>query len=286
MIMTLAKRVAPTRRDAVKAMVAGGAAAAGMTSRASGVQPSATADKSPFVLVHAAWHGGWCWKKVAPFLRARGRDVHAPTLTGLGERFHLAHPLVGLQTHVEDVANVLEYEDLTGVTLVGHSNAGTLITAIAERLPERIGHLVYLDAFVPEDGQATIDLITFPRQAWEARVKTEGHGWLIPSLQPVPWRDFVRDVWKVTDPSDREWLATRLRSTPFKTFTDPVERKNPAAAALPRTYVRCRQHASARFDGYAEMARNTPGWRLRELPSAHEPFVTMPRELAEVLLEI
>jgi pimeloyl-ACP methyl ester carboxylesterase len=244
------------------------------------------ANKATFVLVHPAWHGAWCWKKVIPLLRARGHNVYAPTLTGLGERAHLAHPMVGLETHIQDVVNVLEYEDLRRVILVGHSNGGTLITAVADRVPDRLAHLVYLDAFVPEDGQATIDLITFSRQAWEARVRTEGHGWLIPSLQPVPWDEFVRDVWRVTDEADRRWMVARLGPTPFKTFTDPVRRRNPAAEKLPRTYIRCLQHPSAAFDRYAEMARRTAGWRYRELATAHEAFVTMPDGLAGLLLEL
>jgi pimeloyl-ACP methyl ester carboxylesterase len=239
-----------------------------------------------FVLTHAAWHGAWCWKKVAPLLRAAGHEVFTPTLSGLGERAHLAHPLVGLETHIQDVANLLVYEDLREAILVGHSNGGTLITGVADREPERLAHLVYLDAFVPENGQATIDLITYPRQAWEARVRDEGDGWLIPSLAPTPWEVFVRDVWRVTDEADRQWLVDRLRPTPFRTFTDPVRRTNPAAEQLPRTYIRCLQHASPVFDRYAEAARHTAGWRCRELASAHEPFVTMPRELADLLLEI
>jgi pimeloyl-ACP methyl ester carboxylesterase len=272
-----------TRRTLLKS-IAGGVGAAVTASRSATAQTPG-GGKVTFVLVHAAWHGGWCWKKVAPLLRARGYDVFTPTLTGLGDRAHLAHPLVGLDTHVEDVANLLEYEDLRGAILVGHSNGGTLITAVAERVPERLAHVVYLDAFVPEDGQATIDLITFPREAWETRVRTEGHGWLIPSLQPVPWDQFVRDVWRITDDVDRRWLVSRLRPTPFKTFTDPVRRRHPAAAKLARTYIRCRQHPSPRFDGFADMARKTPGWRSRDLDAAHEPFVTAPRELTELLLE-
>jgi pimeloyl-ACP methyl ester carboxylesterase len=239
-----------------------------------------------YVLMHAPWHGAWCWKKVAPLLRAAGHEVFTPTLTGLGERDHLAHPLVGLETHVQDVVNLLAYEDLTGVVLLGHSAGGILITGIADRVPERLSHLVFLDAFVPEDGQATIDLITFPREAWEERVRTEGFGWLIPGLQPVPWDDFVRDYWKVTDEADRRWMVERLRPTPFKVFTDPVTRRNPAAERLPRTYVRCLRHPSPVFDRYAAMARETAGWRLRELDIAHEPFVTAPRELADLLLDV
>jgi pimeloyl-ACP methyl ester carboxylesterase len=239
-----------------------------------------------YVLLHAPWHGAWCWKKVAPLLRAAGHEVYTPTLTGLGERTHLAHPLVGLETHVQDVVNDLTYLDLHEVILLGHSAGGALIGAVAERLPERLAHLVFLDAFVPEDGQAVLDLITFPRAAWEERVRTEGFGWLIPSLAPVPWDEFVRDVWRVTDEADRRWMVERFVPTPFKVFTDPVRRTNPAAARLPRTYVRCLQHPSPLFDRYAAMARRTEGWRLRELDAAHEPFVTAPRELAAVLLEI
>ena len=241
-----------------------------------------------FVLVHPAWHGGWCWKKVTPLLRAQGHEVFTPTLTGLGERSHLAHPLIGLETHICDVVNVLTYEDLSDVILVGHSNGGTLITAVADRVPERLAHLVYLDAWVPEDGQATIDLtaINFPRETLETRVRTEGYGWLLPSLRPVPWDEFVRDVWLVTDEDDRRWMVERLGPTPFKTFTDPVRRTDPRAEALPRTYIRCLQNPSPAFDRFAEAARSTPGWRYRELATGHEPFVTMPRELADLLLEI
>jgi pimeloyl-ACP methyl ester carboxylesterase len=281
----------PTARRALRVLLAifsgvSLSSADPVVARSPSLKQAQAASKAIFVLIHPAWHGAWCWKKVIPLLRSRGHDVYAPTLTGLGERAHLAHPMVGLETHVQDVVNVLDYEDLRDVILVGHSNAGTLITAVADRVPDRLAHLVYLDAFVPKDGQATIDLITFPRQAWEARVRTEGHGWLIPSLQPVPWDEFVRDVWRVTDETDRRWMVARLGPTPFKTFTDPVRRKNPAAEKLPRTYIRCRQHPSAAFDRYAEMARQTAGWRYRELATAHEAFVTMPHELAGLLLEI
>jgi pimeloyl-ACP methyl ester carboxylesterase len=270
-----------TRRGLLQGVIAGVALSAGSTSSGA---PGPTAAK-PFVLVHAAWHGGWCWRKVAPLLRTGGHEVHAPTLTGLGERAHLAHPMVGLDTHVQDIVNVLHYENLTNVVMAGHSSSGTLITAVAERVPERIAHLVYLDAFVPRDGEATIDLITFPRAAWEARVASEGHGWLIPSLAPVPWEEFARDVWRIVDHADRQWLVERLRPTPFKHFTDSVRLTSAAAGRIARTYVRCLQHKSPVFDRFAQAARAGEHWRLRELDSAHEPFVTAPRELSALLLE-
>ena len=241
-----------------------------------------------YILVHGAWHGGWCWRKVTPLLRAHGHDVYTPTLTGLGERSHLAHPLVGLETHVQDVVNVLTYEDLSEVIIVGHSNGGTLITAVAEQEPKRLAHLVYLDAFVPEDRQSTLDLasMNFPQEAWEALIHTEGFGWLVPGLRPVPWDTFVRDVWRVDDEADRRWMVERLGPTPAKVFTDPIRRFDPAAAALPRTYIRCIQNESRAFDLFAETARTTPGWHYRELVSGHEPFVTMPNEFVDLLLDI
>src|SRR5438105_10570292 len=134
-----------------------------------------------FVLVHPAWFGGWCWRRLRPLLEARRHTVHTPTLTGLGERAHLAHPGVDLQTYIDDVVNVLTYQDLHAVVLLGHSSGGVVITGVADRVPERIAHVIYLDAFVPENGQCLADLIPADRrQGMEALVETEGFGWLLP----------------------------------------------------------------------------------------------------------
>ncbi len=137
-----------SRREALGAAAAGAAFTAAAISGASNARGQARG-KATFVLVHPAWFGGWCWKKVTPLLRAHAHDVFAPTLTGLGERAHLARPEVGLTTHVEDVLNLLKFEDLTGVILVGNSSGGMVITGVADQVPERIAHVVYLDAFVP-----------------------------------------------------------------------------------------------------------------------------------------
>ena len=110
-----------------------------------------------FVLVHGAWAGAWIWKKIIPLLRAAGHDVHATTATGLGDRVHLADPAIDLDTHITDVVNVLEFEELTDVTLVGWSYGGMIITGVAERVPERLAQLVYLDADVPADGENSYD---------------------------------------------------------------------------------------------------------------------------------
>ena len=240
-----------------------------------------------FVLVHPAWFGGWCWRKVSPVLRARGHEVFAPTLTGLGERAHLASQKVGLEMHVEDVANVLEYEDLRQVILVGNSSGGMVITGVADRMPERIAHLVYLDAFVPEDGQSMLDIIPAERRPlMEVLVQKEGSGWLLPRFAPPPWEKFVPEAWRITDEDDLRWVLPRLRPTPFGHFKEPVRRNNSAAEELPRTYIRCQEYPNTSFDRYAEIARNAAGWRHRELATSHLPFIAHPFETANLLIEV
>jgi pimeloyl-ACP methyl ester carboxylesterase len=231
-----------------------------------------------FVLVHGAWHGGWCWKKVAPLLRAVGHDVYTPTLTGLGERVHLASPDICLTTHIQDVVNVLAYEDLREVILVGHSYGGMVITGVADHLPERLAHLVYLDAFVPRDGECLLDL--FPETARKdtlARARREGDGWRSPPQHE-------EQPFGVTAPADCAWVSGKLTPHPVKSWTEPVRRANPVALALPRTFIECT--ATGWFRSFAERARSEAGWTYRELPTGHDAMVTMPQELADRLLEL
>jgi len=164
------------------------------------------------VLIHGSMHGGWCWQRVAPLLRAAGHDVYTPTLTGLGERVHLAHPAVDLDTHIRDVLGVLEFEDLHEVILVGHSYGTMVITGVADRVPERIAHLVYLDGTMAADGQTALDF--FPpewRASRRAQVDAEGEGWRL--LPPV---DLT--VWGIRE-DDAAWVHGKLVPQPFKTFT-------------------------------------------------------------------
>jgi pimeloyl-ACP methyl ester carboxylesterase len=255
-------------------------------SGASGAQAQA-GSKAAFVLVHPAWFGGWCWKKVTLLLRMQGHDVFTPTLTGLGERAHLARPETGLATHVDDVVNLLQFEGARGVVLVGNSSGGMVITGVADRVPEQIAHVVYLDAFVPQDGQSLWDIIPPDRRpAMEALVQSEGQGWLLPRFAAAPWEKFVPEAWRITDEADLRWVLPRLRPTPFGHFREPVRRTNPDAETLPRTYIRCRHFPHPGFDRYAEAVRKTAGWRYRELATSHIPYVTNPKELADALLEI
>jgi pimeloyl-ACP methyl ester carboxylesterase len=240
-----------------------------------------------FVLVHPAWHGAWFWKKVAPLLREKGHVVVTPTLTGLGERSHLLRPEIGLDAHVLDVVNVFTYEDLHDVILVGHSSSGVVITGVADRTPERIAHVVYLDAFVPVDGQSVFDLVRPDRrETMEELVRTEGDGWRLPRFAPPAWEVIVREMWGVTDPDDVRWMLERLGPTPVGHFRDPVRCTNPAAGQLPRTYVRCQQFPNPRFDQHAEMAQQSALWRYRELRAGHHAAVTVPGQVADLLLEI
>jgi pimeloyl-ACP methyl ester carboxylesterase len=241
-----------------------------------------------FVLVHPAWMGGWCWDKVASNLRELGHEVHAPTLTGLGERSHLATPAIGLSTHIADVADALTSRDLHEVTLVGTSSAGTVITGVADTSSDRISSLVYLDAFLPSDGQCTLDLMPKERrEALERFVAEEGDGWLVPRFAPAPWHAIVGgEVWQVTDDADVEWLLPRLRPTPFGHFDEPVTLARSGGANLDYVYVRCTGRPPAPFDQAIGRVQSTPGWRYLEIGTPHVPYITHPDRVTAMLAEI
>lgn len=231
-----------------------------------------------FLLVHGAWHGGWSWKKLTPLLQAAGHQIFNPTLTGLGERAHLLSPAVDLNTHIQDILGVLECEDLTGVVLVGHSYGGVVITAVAEKAPERLAHLVYLDAFVPQDGQSLFDfLLDDQRHSFEEQARTVGDGWRLPPPQ--------LKVWGITADEDIRWMSNRVGDHPLRTFTEPVRLSNPAAAALPRTFISCTAHPRPALVATASRLRTDPTWRYRELFAGHDAMVTEVQKTAGLLLE-
>jgi pimeloyl-ACP methyl ester carboxylesterase len=241
-----------------------------------------------FVLVQPAWMGGWCWHKVAARLRGLGHDVYAPTLTGLAERAHLASPDVGLATDVEDVVSVVVFDDLRDIILVGTSSGGTVITGVANRISERIASLVYLDAFLPSDGQCTLDLLPGERrEALQKLVATEGDGWLLPRFAPPPWPVILRgEVWQVTSEPELEWMLARLRPTPFRHFTDPVRLEPGRTNGIERTYIRCCSRPPAPFDIAAASVRSTPAWRCVEIATPHVPYLTHPDVVTGRLVKI
>ncbi|WP_062313785.1 alpha/beta fold hydrolase [Demequina rhizosphaerae] len=229
-----------------------------------------------FVLIHGAWHGGWCWDRVAERLRRHGHEVYAPTLTGLSERSHLLSPLVGLDTHVEDVTRLVDTLGLTEVVLVGHSYAGQVVSGVADRRPDAISTRVYLDAFVANDGDAARDLL--PENVahhWAESARERGFGWL------VPVRDLT--VLGVESPDDRDWLLPRLTAHPWKTYTDAL-RLGDEVDRVPATFIECVSWMRV-FRGQADRARER-GWPVYELETGHEAMVTAPQALADLLIGI
>ncbi len=231
-----------------------------------------------FVIVHGAWGGGWSWRRtVAPLLQMAGHEVFTPTLTGLGERAHLAGPQIELETHIQDVVGVLEWEDLRDVILVGHSYGGMVITGVADRAGERLKQLVYLDAMVPQDGQALADLIgPDARSEMEARARDVGAGWQLP---PGPMAADTPEMMKT-------FAGPRRRPQPLLTFTQPIHLTEGGALGLPRLYVLCTVPGGETFKRIAAGLRDDPAWRVEEFATGHNLNYTMPRELAELLLEL
>jgi pimeloyl-ACP methyl ester carboxylesterase len=227
-----------------------------------------------YVLVHGAWHGGWCWAKVARLLRDAAQEVYTPTLTGLGERAHLARPEIDLETHIQDIVAVIESEELRQVTLVGHSYAGMVISGVAARAAARIGHLVYLDAFVPEAGKSLLDYLGPRAAVMREAAATQGEGWKIPSLPP--------ERYGVSSQRDTEWLTKHLRPQPLKTFEQPL----PASGGekLKRTYVYCSKPATGTFDQFAERLRDDRKWTFHDVKTGHDAMITAPGEIAKILM--
>ena len=229
-----------------------------------------------FLLVPGAWLGGWCWRDVAPSLQARGHTVIAATLSGLGERAHLLRPDIGLDTHVADVMGLLSHQDLTDVTLVGHSYGGTVITAVAERTPDRLRRLVYLDAAVPSDGESNNDVIGRKRAAaLRSAAQSDGDGWRVPPAASVG--DGLPDALRC-------WVTARLTPHPLRPFGEPVSVRSQAAAALPRTFIR----TSTQSVLYADLMERAlqAGWSCRDLEGGHYPMFTQPQRLAAALAEL
>jgi pimeloyl-ACP methyl ester carboxylesterase len=231
-----------------------------------------------FVLVHGAWHGGWKWRYVAPILRRAGHEVFAPTLTGLGERAHLAGPSIDLDSHVQDVVAVLETEDLREVVLVGHSYGGMVITGVAERCAGRLRRLVYLDAFVPESGKCLLDYVDAAVPERAARFREEGER--TGTVAPPPLA-----TWGIVKPEQAAFARPRENRHPFRSFTQPVRLSDPRARALPRTFVYCSSPATGSFDQFAARYRRDPAWRFHEIKTGHDCMILVPDEVAAVLLQ-
>ncbi|MBF6223268.1 alpha/beta fold hydrolase [Nocardia abscessus] len=244
---------------------------------------------STYLLIHGAFHGGWVWQRVTPLLEGAGHRVLAPSLVGLGDRADLLTADVGLDTHVRDLIDLVTSEDLTGVVLVGHSYGGIVVTALADAVPDRIAELVYIDTFVPRDGEAVADIMPGMVEAFAAAAAATGDGWRVPP-QTEPSGD--GGLYGVTEEPDLGWVASMQTPQSLKTFQQPMTLTDPAAlAAIPVTHVHCGEGGEDFKAMRAAMPRTLPPAdlppdRLHVLPTGHDCMITMPRELAGCLLEL
>lgn len=235
----------------------------------------ASTSPKTFLVCHGAWSAGWAWKKMHPLMNKAGHRLVTPSYTGLGERAHLAIPSIDLETHITDMLNVIKYEDLRDVVLIGHSYGGMVATAVADRAREKIRQLIYLDAFVPGDGQSLLDLNEKDRARME-ELASSGDGWRVPP-NPTP---------PDTPPADVDWLGERRVHMPVKCFQTRLKLHN-GPLTLPRSYIYATRIAPAdTFGRFAEMAKADPAWRYYEIDASHAPNVTAPDALMALLDEI
>jgi pimeloyl-ACP methyl ester carboxylesterase len=227
-----------------------------------------------FVLVHGAWHGGWCYGRVARLLRAAGHDVYTPTHTGVGERAHLADDRITLSTHIRDIINVIEYENLSDVIMCGHSYGGMVITGVAAAIGERIRSLVYLDAFLPEDGQSLFDLLVpdMVNQFLSQAKSTQG------LLPPIPAAAFNVNA------KDAAWVDKTCVPQSLLTFTEGVRFTGKVAAVPHRTYILATGYDMHVFDQFYERVKSDPKWKAYTVPCGHDVMLDQPEELAKLLL--
>jgi pimeloyl-ACP methyl ester carboxylesterase len=239
--------------------------------------------KSRFVLVHGAWQSAATWDLVAAELEAVGYRVYRPALTGLGPDTGTLTPAVTLDTHVQDVAQVIESEGLQDVVLVGHSYGGMVITAVAEREHARLAHLVYVDAFIPNDGQSVMQLLPEAiRATLRDQATAEGDGWRLEGGARQ------LDLWGLREGPAREFARSRLCDFSIKCFEQSVSLSANRAATLARTYIACVGEgypARPAFDPFAARARRE-GWRYHELPTGHDCHVEMPEAFSNLLIDL
>jgi pimeloyl-ACP methyl ester carboxylesterase len=270
--MTATNNAAMTRRGVMtSAGIGASAVALGGTSAA-----AQTSAPKTFVLVHGAWHGGWCWRRVADLLQQRGHKVFTPTMTGLGERSHLIDNKVNLATHVTDIVNVIKWENLSDIVLVGHSYGGVIISGVAEEMRDAIGSIVFLDAFVPENGDSLATKSSQPVRESIAASVEKGER----VMKPVS-----AAVFRVNE-KDRAWVDAMCTPHPLATLTDKATITGARERIAKKAYIRAKGYPSIPFDGALERLKTDAAWRVYELPCGHDAMVDMPERLTEILVEV
>ena len=236
---------------------------------------------STFFLVHGAWQAASTWDLVTPILQAAGHAVTIPRLSGLENDSHLLSPAIGLQTHIDDVIRVLNRENLQDVTLVGHSYAGMIITGVAEHALDRLTQLVYVDAFIPSDGQSVLDLLPEKiTQMFRQQADAAGEGWRLPAGEGQ------LDLWGLKAGANRDFVRSRLSDFSLRCFEEKVRLPANAAAKLPRTFLACVAEtypARPIFQQFGDRAKRE-GWKYHELLTGHDCHVEMPDAFASKLL--
>jgi pimeloyl-ACP methyl ester carboxylesterase len=232
---------------------------------------------SKYILVHGAWRGGWIWKRVRRVLQAQGHEVFTPTLTGVADRIHLSSPNVNLDTHITDVANLIRWEELSNVILCGHSYGGCVVSGVADRVPDHIDALVYLDAFVLENGQCLND--TIPPEVRSERLalaKEAGEGWKLP---PISAEEFN------VNPRDRDWVNRQATWQSLACFEQPLRLTGALNQIKNVTYIVASGWSPSPFPQFHEKAK-ARGWRTIAIDCGHDVMLDRPEELAEHLLAL
>ncbi|CAN5506100.1 alpha/beta hydrolase [soil metagenome] len=260
-------RVSITRRGALAAGAVGAAAAGLIAGPATSQTQTHRSRTTTYLVCHGGWSAAWAWKKMRPLLHRPPTSVlFTPTYTGVGERAHLATPTVGLETHIRDILAVIETEELSDITLIAHSYGGTVATGVADRARERIRQLIYVDAFVPENGKSQYEMLG----------KTVGPDapWLVPP-RPIP---------PDTSEEDRRWLTAHRSPQPLASFTTPLRLSGEDLP--PRAYIRCTRIPPDDPQGASARTAQKNGWPYVEIDASHNPHVTAPELLASTLLQL
>lgn len=233
------------------------------------------------VLVHGAFHGGWCWAETARELSRRGARVFTPTLTGLADKKHLFSPSVNLATHVSDIVNLIEYENLDGCVLVGHSYAGNVLTGVGDRLRDRISHYIFVDASVPEDGTDSWGWCCLnPQRHPEMleRIDQQGYGMMVP---PFPAQAFG-----ITDPQQVAEIESKLTPMPSGCYIDKIELQNGGTEGMRRSYLAAANPPYERMAGVVGRVSTDPQWTFRDIDAGHDMMVTSPVRTADILWDL
>lgn len=239
-------------------------------------QAQFASEKPTFVLVHGAWHGGWSWKFVKEKLERHGYTVYTPSLSGLAEHKHLLNDNITLQTHILDIINLIEMEDLHNVVLVGHSYAGAVITGVADSISERLSKLIYLDAVLVYNGESPMTAEPEWEQARKRPVVERRE-----HFQPVAPRFFG-----VTDSTLVDWVTEHLTPQPYMTFAQPLHLKNPLGNGLPKVYIACINPQLEVLKARSDLLKNDPSWTYLTLNTGHDAMITAPDELTALLIRL